>query len=100
MIILHLEDPIDSLRQAIREHIQDYNRVSGDPLDKGIPENIDTMTLKELVKFAHEEEWAEFNAEECPVCSCWHKPDFFGDCRDDNERFGSEEEMVLAYING
>jgi hypothetical protein len=25
--------------------------------------------------------------QECGCCSCYHRPEFYGDCRDDNERF-------------
>lgn len=27
------------------------------------------------------------NLEECECCGGWHRAEFYGDCRDDNERY-------------
>ena len=31
---------------------------------------------------------------ECGCCGCYHPDDYFGDCRDDENRFGSPEEAA------
>ena len=31
---------------------------------------------------------------ECGCCSCWHRVDFHGDCRQDDERFASPEQAA------
>ena len=36
------------------------------------------------------------NIEECGCCSCYHRPEYMGDCRNDTERFGSPEEVIAA----
>jgi len=37
--------------------------------------------------------------EECGCCGCYHRPDFFGDCRDDKERFPSWQTYVGKHDN-
>jgi len=40
----------------------------------------------------HYDEPEAIAIEECECCNCYHRVEFHGDCRSDNERFGSPEQ--------
>ncbi len=60
------------------------NKSSG-RYDEKFPENYDSEEYERKFIDKHEEiiEWLE----QCGQCGQYHRPNFYGDCRDDNERF-------------
>lgn len=44
------------------------------------------------------EKLREEDLEECGCCGCHHKPTFYGDCRNDAERFVAADEDENGFI--
>ena len=36
--------------------------------------------------------------EECGSCDCYHPSDFYGDCRDDKNRYGDPSDLVDKWL--
>jgi hypothetical protein len=60
MIVISITATTEEIRSKIVEKIRDFNKLNGEPEDKGVPKEIGTMTREAIIQFAMEEEWAEF----------------------------------------